>query len=149
MTSRGLSFVALTWLLAGCASAPPPDDPSASGPTATIEPPAPPAGTASGATDVAEPPSASGEQASGGEAAAAAQDARADGQPCSRAEQCESGICEGACGVDKAKCMPRDRMCTRDLRIYCGCDGKEFRSSGSCPGRPFSRRGRCDGKIGF
>ncbi len=62
---------------------------------------------------------------------------------CISATDCEpSQQCEGPCG--QAVCM-RPRRCTRDLRPYCGCDGKTFRSSGSCPGRPFSKRGPCDG----
>jgi hypothetical protein len=40
--------------------------------------------------------------------------------------------------------MPAQRACTRDLRLYCGCDGKDFRASGSCPGQVFLHPGACD-----
>ena len=67
----------------------------------------------------------------------------ADGGECQAGEDCESGICEGM-GCDVAgKCMPRARPCTMDLRPYCGCDGKTFRSSGSCPGRRYSAKAEC------
>jgi hypothetical protein len=58
---------------------------------------------------------------------------------------CESGVCEGQGCSDATpgKCAPRSRGCTRDLREYCGCDGKTFRSSGSCPGARFSAKSAC------
>jgi hypothetical protein len=68
-----------------------------------------------------------------------------DGGACDQAIECASGICEGqGCGAgQKGVCMSRNRRCTRDLRTYCGCDGKTFRGSGSCPGRRFESRGAC------
>lgn len=70
-----------------------------------------------------------------------------DGSPCLRAEDCQSGVCEGhGCGEDSpGQCMARSRMCTRDMQVYCGCDGETFRSSGSCPGRRYAHRGACEG----
>ncbi len=72
---------------------------------------------------------------------------KADGADCLAADECVSGICEGQGCADNqpGKCMPRARGCTRDLRSYCGCDGKTFQTSGSCPGRRFASRGRCEG----
>lgn len=69
---------------------------------------------------------------------------RPDGAPCSSGTQCQSGICEGeGCGPDQARCVPRVRICTRDLVYFCGCDGMTFTGSSSCPGRPFKHRGPC------
>jgi len=70
---------------------------------------------------------------------------RKDGEPCATASQCLSGICEGqGCGAEESgTCAPAKRACTRDLRAYCGCDGKTFRTSGSCPGQRFQYRGAC------
>jgi hypothetical protein len=70
-----------------------------------------------------------------------------DGAACLGSDECTSGVCEGeGCGdAQPGKCMPRARGCTRDLRTYCGCDGKTFRASGSCPGRRFASRDKCEG----
>jgi hypothetical protein len=72
---------------------------------------------------------------------------KADGADCFDGSECSSGTCEGeGCTADKpGKCMPRARGCTRDLRTYCGCDGKTFRASGSCPLQRFSAREKCPG----
>jgi hypothetical protein len=74
----------------------------------------------------------------------------ADGGTCLAAEQCASGVCEGeGCTDDKpGKCMPKDRMCTRDARSYCGCDGKTFVGSGSCPGQRYQAAAACEGDPG-
>jgi len=68
---------------------------------------------------------------------------------CRSNADCEDGgVCEGqGCGDDQlGTCMPKDRMCTRDLRPYCGCDGETFQSSGSCPGQRYAAKGPCDGE---
>jgi hypothetical protein len=53
-------------------------------------------------------------------------------------------MCEGeGCGFNAGKCVRKDRMCTRDLVMYCGCNGKPFSSSGSCPGRVYKNKGPC------
>ncbi|MFN3198307.1 MAG: hypothetical protein ACE366_07785 [Bradymonadia bacterium] len=68
----------------------------------------------------------------------------AAGTPCKTASECESGICEGeGCDGKGPVCAASGRMCTKDLRPYCGCDSKTFRTSGSCPGRPYAHRGEC------
>ena len=65
------------------------------------------------------------------------------GAACSKGDDCKSGMCEGL-GCDKGPtCVAADRMCTRDLVSYCGCDGKTFSGSGSCPGRPYRAKGAC------
>ena len=70
---------------------------------------------------------------------------RADGEACSFGAECTSGVCEGeGCGENAGLCIPKNRACTMDLRLYCGCDGATFQSSGSCPGRLFAKRGACD-----
>ena len=68
-----------------------------------------------------------------------------DGEACSGADDCASGICEGqGCGeADRGVCVSKKRRCTADLRSYCGCDGVTFQSSGSCPGRRYSARAAC------
>ena len=67
------------------------------------------------------------------------------GAACDGNTDCESGICEGqGCGVKQGVCVARNRRCTRDLRPYCGCDGKTFKASGTCPNRRYSKRGPCE-----
>lgn len=69
---------------------------------------------------------------------------RADGAPCSAGHECTSGVCEGeGCEPDAGRCVPAQRMCTRDLVEYCGCSGVTFRASGSCAGERFEHRGPC------
>lgn len=71
-------------------------------------------------------------------------EAKPAGAQCSAASECESGVCEGeGCGDNAGTCAPANRGCTRDLRQYCGCDGKTFQASGSCPGQRFSARAAC------
>jgi len=72
---------------------------------------------------------------------------RADGAACTANTQCASGTCEGeGCGDDTpGTCMPSERMCLRDLRPFCGCDGKTFMRGSNCPGQRFEARGPCDG----
>lgn len=71
--------------------------------------------------------------------------AKADGESCLAASECTSGICEGpGCSdAEPGTCASAQRMCTRDLQVYCGCDGAVFRASGSCPGQRFASRGEC------
>jgi hypothetical protein len=71
--------------------------------------------------------------------------AGADGSACLKNDDCASGVCEGQ-GCDDAHpgvCAAKTRACTRDLRQYCGCDGKTFATSGSCPGRRYAAKGAC------
>lgn len=69
----------------------------------------------------------------------------ADGESCTSSDACASGTCEGlGCTDDKpGRCAPAQRACTRDLRQYCGCDGKTFQASGSCPGRRYEAKAAC------
>ena len=63
---------------------------------------------------------------------------------CASDDDCDGGICEGeGCGDVLGTCVARDRMCTRDAQLYCGCDGVEFRASGRCPNRRYAHRGPC------
>lgn len=80
-----------------------------------------------------------------GECTADAVSPVADGGNCLRADECQSGVCEGqGCGDDApGLCVSTKRMCTRDFRQYCGCDGATFGGSGSCPGKRFSKPGPC------
>ncbi len=56
-------------------------------------------------------------------------------------------ICEGVgCGSNEGRCVEKERMCTRDLAQYCGCDGRTFQGSGTCPGARFAYRGPCEPK---
>jgi hypothetical protein len=68
---------------------------------------------------------------------------RPDGEACTRADECQSGVCEGEGCTTGPKCVAANRMCTEDLVEYCGCDGAVFRASGSCPRRPYKSRGAC------
>ena len=75
----------------------------------------------------------------------------AEGAPCLSAEGCASGVCEGQ-GCDDATpgvCAASDRMCTRDARQYCGCQGETFVGSGSCPGQRYAAPGPCEGDPGL
>lgn len=69
--------------------------------------------------------------------------AKADGASCKAGTECASGVCEGEGCDTPGVCMPAQRACTKDLREYCGCDGRTFRGSGSCPGARFSKRSAC------
>jgi hypothetical protein len=66
---------------------------------------------------------------------------------CLRDADCGDGVCEGqGCGDDQpGSCVAKSRMCTRDSRPYCGCDGQTFRASGTCPGRRYASEGECSG----
>ncbi len=68
------------------------------------------------------------------------------GAACLRTEDCGEGlVCEGeGCGDDTpGTCQPAQRICTRDLRPYCSCDGTTFQASGSCPGTRYAAKGPC------
>ncbi len=67
-----------------------------------------------------------------------------EGGECSAPGQCAEGLfCAGEEGCDATwTCQPM-RPCTRDLVMYCGCDGETFEGSGTCPSRPYAHRGAC------
>lgn len=71
------------------------------------------------------------------------------GAACDTTADCAKGeVCEGlGCAPGQGRCAPPDRMCTRDLAVYCGCEGEEFQGSGSCPGDRFAYRGPCEPKL--
>lgn len=56
-------------------------------------------------------------------------------------------LCEGmGCDEDSpGACVDRNRVCTKDLRPYCGCDGQTFLASGSCPGARYQAAMPCPG----
>ncbi len=121
---RVLCVVAGLTVLGCPAPAPPPP----AGP-ATPPPTAAPPPTATPTPPPTSPPVAKG---------------NADGAACRTSADCQSGMCEGlGCGDNNGRCAPRGRACTRDLRQYCGCDGKTFQGSGSCPGRRYRSLGAC------
>jgi hypothetical protein len=124
-THRRLLMRLSAWLIAaalsGCTTSPRPTEP--------------------GGTDPLYRPAASPSAPNGSAAG------QADGGACLTHADCASGICEGLGCTDQqpGTCAPRLRACTRDLRIYCGCDGVVFKASGSCPGRRYQRREACSG----
>jgi len=80
-----------------------------------------------------------------GECTDAAASGKAVGSECLTAADCTSGVCEGhGCGDEQpGTCMAKDRICTTDLRQYCGCDGQSFGGSSTCPGRRYKAGGAC------
>ncbi|MGN6110494.1 MAG: hypothetical protein ACTHU0_35650 [Kofleriaceae bacterium] len=72
-------------------------------------------------------------------------DRRPDGGSCLQGDDCKSGVCEGfGCGEETpGKCVPQARACTKDLREYCGCDGKLFLAPGNCPGVRYAPQRAC------
>lgn len=68
------------------------------------------------------------------------------GPLCDSNADCSDGqLCEGVgCEPGQGRCVDGDRICTRDLAQYCGCDGQLFEASGSCPGARFAYRGPCE-----
>lgn len=131
MRSLLLALVVLT----GCFSTTPAPQPTPPTPVATDPAPAP--------TDPSAPPTVDPPVTP--PTPPAPQSNLADGAACLESAQCQSGVCEGeGCTDDKpGVCASQKRGCTRDLRAYCGCDGKTFRTSGSCPGKRFSARAEC------
>lgn len=51
--------------------------------------------------------------------------------------------CTGPEGCDAKWTCQAPKPCTRDLRPYCGCDGKTVQGSGSCPPAKYSKKGEC------
>jgi hypothetical protein len=109
---------------------------------ATVEPSASGGGGAevpAGAVDPGPDPAADGGANTGPETPSSS--------GCLSDADCGDGLCEGqGCGDDQpGTCVSRSRMCTRDSRPYCGCDGQTFRASGTCPGRRYAHAGECSG----
>ncbi len=72
-----------------------------------------------------------------------------EGVPCTSTADCgEGAMCLGGegCGMQWT-CVPQ-RVCTRDLVRYCGCNGETFTDSGTCPSQPYEHRGACEGDEG-
>ncbi len=134
-----MRFAVIAFLVAACSSpskppTPPPVEPTPVEP-APVEPTpadpieqAPPAIDAGAAVEVDAAPALA-----------------ADGASCFAHSDCASGVCEGE-GCDDSHpgtCAPAQRGCTKDLRTYCGCDGKTFKASGSCPRQRFAAKNAC------
>ena len=146
MNTRSIGL-GLAFLLSGCAATVQTDDavePSGTSTAETTAKPTPPATSAEASANptslpVIAPPGSA-------EAPKPNPNGKPDGSKCGKADDCQSGVCEGE-GCDpattKAVCVAANRMCTRDYVTYCGCDGKAFGGSGSCPGRLFANRGDC------
>lgn len=128
-----MRFAVIAILLAACSS---PSKP----PTPTPVEQAPVEPVADASALVQTPPALDG-----GAAPAEPPALIADGGSCLSATECASGVCEGlGCTDDKpGTCAPAQRGCTRDLRAYCGCDGKTFKTSGSCPKRRYAAKDAC------
>ncbi|MFT3700295.1 MAG: hypothetical protein QM831_44535 [Kofleriaceae bacterium] len=129
-----LGFVALISIFVACTPAPPPPAPPPQ-PPAEAPPPPPPAATPPVAeANPSDPPPAETNHP-----------VRGDGEQCFGNAECASGACEGL-GCDQVHpgtCARTKRICTRDRRPYCGCDGKTFFSSSTCPGARYSAKGQC------
>ncbi len=134
------TFLVLTTLVAALLAAC-----SASVGTAPTTPPSDPPAVEDAAPAPSEAVNDDGEETASGE-----ETPGAPGDDCTDGAQCSSGICEGeGCGDDTpGKCIAADRMCTRDARSYCGCDGKTFVGSGTCPGQRYASAGACEGDPG-
>ena len=111
--------------------------------------------TDAGALDAGSTPDSavSSDAAAGGDAAAAdagLQDA-GDVVLCTADTPCVEGVCTPGAAVCGGPwhCALTGILCTDDLAPYCGCDGVEFRGSGTCPTRPFRHRGPCAPAGGF
>lgn len=104
-------------------------------------PPSPPAGTVTGPR-----PTPGGIQPTPAEVGTVGDDSSpvAPGGRCTQSSDCTADhMCLGNEGCSNGMtCQPR-RPCTRDLALFCGCDGEVFRSSSSCPSAPFINRGPC------
>jgi hypothetical protein len=127
-----LLLSSLLALLCGCpntGSTPP--DPTGD---STAGPPKPDEGESEGSTTVPE-----------ADTSAVPGPTLPDGPACNSDAECDAEqVCEGVgCGANEGRCVARDRICTRDLATYCGCDGTEFQNSGSCPGGRYAYRGSC------
>jgi len=139
--SRTIFALVVALFVAGGCSSRPASRPGGPDPRET-----PPRTTDPGAVQDTDPmpeqPMGSSEGAGGSMAPTSGKPA---GSTCLLATECSSGVCEGqGCGNDSpGTCASEARGCTRDLRTYCGCDGKTFQSSGSCPGRRYLAREAC------
>lgn len=137
---KTLGPCSLLLLALACAKDPPPSDPPA--PAVADDGGAADGADADGA-DAADAPSPDPAPSDGGATVTAG--SKAAGDSCLAASECASGVCEGeGCADDRpGTCTDAERMCTRDLRQYCGCDGKSFGSSGSCPGQRYAHKDPC------
>lgn len=63
---------------------------------------------------------------------------------CRKSADCPSGqVCAGGAGCEAKWTCQAPRPCTKDLREFCGCDGKTFRGSSTCPGKKYKKTGAC------
>lgn len=66
------------------------------------------------------------------------------GKTCKSNADCAQGEqCSGPQGCGSVWTCGPPRVCTRDLVTFCGCNGEEFKASGSCPTQPYRARGKC------
>lgn len=139
---RPLALASLAlFALLGCRSAPPSEQPRGD----------------EGGADSASEPSDEGkaESQAGDDRSEGDSDGRLPGPDlptgalCDGDADCGEGmICEGVgCEPGQGRCVAEDRICTRDLAQYCGCDNQLFETSGTCPGRRYAYRGPCDPKL--
>ncbi len=157
---RGSTLTCSALVLAGLASAcgstqTPPPPPGTDQLTLTpIAPASAAPGEAPVATADASAPSAAPTASTTATATATATASSASGGPdasapaaaktCTTGADCGKGqICAGEEGCDKTWTCKPSPPCTRDLRTYCGCDGKTFQGSGSCPGQKYKKKSAC------
>ncbi|MBI3073720.1 MAG: hypothetical protein HYY84_16540 [Deltaproteobacteria bacterium] len=63
---------------------------------------------------------------------------------CTSNRDCRTGEgCYGPAGCNAQWTCAPARMCTKDLREFCGCDGVTFRGSSTCPGKKYKKTGAC------
>jgi hypothetical protein len=132
-----MRFAVIAILVAACSSPNKPPAPTPVEPTPVEPAPAP--------VDAAPPLEQAPPAIDAGTAPVSVPALAADGGSCLKHADCASGVCEGeGCSDDKpGTCAPAQRGCTRDLRSYCGCDGKTFKGSGSCPRQRYEAKGAC------
>lgn len=138
---RTLALIALITLAAGCRKTSPPNEPTDADRAERVE--ADGDGPSPVVADPDPDPDPDGSKVGG-----LPGPTLPEGRLCDTHADCGEGMqCEGVgCEPGQGRCVRTDRMCTRDLAQYCGCDGEQFAGSGTCPGDRYAYRGPCNPK---